>query len=325
MINKLNILKHAACLAAIALCMALPIYSYGTGSAPANIVMVTDTAQVNMRFAGSGKVNIDWGDGSKPETYSVFKNYTYNHAYSDTSEHTIRIYGENITGLTCRGNRLTRLDVSNNTVLTSLYCSDNQLTALNVNNNTALRYLDCSGNQLTALNVSNNTALDFVDCGSNKLTNLDVSKNLALESLECGSNKLTNLNVSNNTALDYVDCSSNQLTNLNVSSNIGLTYLFCRGNRLTRLDVSKNTTLYMLRCNNNQLTALDVSKNTALTYVYCENNKLSAGGLNSLFGTLHGYERAEQKIICIQNNPGTAGCKRSIATAKDWSVQDTRD
>jgi Leucine-rich repeat (LRR) protein len=59
-------------------------------------------------------------------------------------------------------NKLTILDVSNNTALIMFGCAENQLTSLDVSNNTALKGLNCSVNRLTSLDVSNNTALHLL-------------------------------------------------------------------------------------------------------------------------------------------------------------------
>ena len=80
-----------------------------------------------------------------------------------------------LTELSCQGNQLTSLDVTQNTALTWLGCdNNNQLTSLDVSNNTALTILSCSGNQLTSLDVSQNTALTFLNCFGNQLTCLNV-------------------------------------------------------------------------------------------------------------------------------------------------------
>ena len=59
-------------------------------------------------------------------------------------------------------NKLTELDVSNNTSLTSLYVTWNKLTELDVSKNTALTDLGVSSNQLTELDVSKNTRLKYL-------------------------------------------------------------------------------------------------------------------------------------------------------------------
>ena len=190
-------------------------------------------------------------------------------------------YFTGLIELSCAGNQLTALDVSNNTALITLYCSFNQLTELDVSSNKALERLKCASNQLTELDVSSNTALKRLYCNTNQLTELDASKNTELTELDCSFNQLTELDVSSNTALYSLSCDVNQLTTLDVSKNTELTGLSCSTNQLTELDVSSNTALTMLYCNTNQLTALDVSNNTALTRLSCADNQLTALDVSS--------------------------------------------
>ena len=182
----------------------------------------------------------------------------------------------NLKVLNCSHNRLTKLDVSKNTVLQELVCWENQLTSLDVSQNTALQELACFENQLTSLDVSQNPALQKLNCGHNRLTSLDVSQNTALQELACFENQLTSLDVSQNPALQKLNCGHNRLTSLDVSKNTELTYLKCNYNRLTELDVSKNTELTYLDCGYNRLTELDVSQNTKLTELYFVSNKITS-------------------------------------------------
>ena len=181
-----------------------------------------------------------------------------------------------LTDLNVNENKLTNLDVSENTALRELRVQINGLTNLDVSKNTALTYLDVYYNQLTNLDVSKNTALKTLVARDNQLINLDVSKNTALTYLNVDGNKLTNLDVSKNTALTYLNVYYNQLTNLDVSKNTALTYLDAYGNKLTNLDVSKNIVLKELDVGHNQLTNTDVSKNTALTQLYVGDNQLTS-------------------------------------------------
>jgi Leucine-rich repeat (LRR) protein len=82
--------------------------------------------------------------------------------------------------LSVDGNKLTSLDVSNNTALRELNCSHNQITSLEISGSTNLRKLVCPSNRLTNLDVSQNLKLDYLYCEDNRLTNLDVSKNVEL-------------------------------------------------------------------------------------------------------------------------------------------------
>lgn len=183
-------------------------------------------------------------------------------------------YFTSLKKLNCGGNKLTELNISNNTDLEFLYCSSNELTTLDVSNNTALTKLVCTSNFLTSLDVSKNTALTELWCGFNELTSLDVSNNIALEYLLCFRNSLTSLDVSNNTALKSLHCFSNPLTSLDIKNNTGLMELWCSSTSLTSLDVSKNIALVYLDCDSNSLSDLDISKNTALTHLLCSSNAL---------------------------------------------------
>ena len=60
--------------------------------------------------------------------------------------------------LDCRGNALTRLDVTM-TRLEWLDCSDNGLVSLDVNGLRGLAYLDCGGNSLPRLDLQSNASL----------------------------------------------------------------------------------------------------------------------------------------------------------------------
>ena len=211
----------------------------------------------------------------------------------------------NLETLNCSNNKITYLDLSNNTALTTLYCYYNQLTTLNVSKNTALTYLGCNDNQLTSLDVSNNTVLTNLSCDDNQLTSLDVTNNTALGYLNCYKNKLTSLDVTNNMALIHLDCYGNKLTSLDMSKNTALTELSCSSNQLTSLDVSKNTALTSLTCDNNQLTSLDVSNNTALKGLYCSNNQLTSFTVTNHSSLI---------ILGIYNNPKLTSldCSRNV-------------
>ena len=185
-------------------------------------------------------------------------------------------YFTSLKHLNCNYNKLTSLDLSNNTVLESLNCADNELTSLDVSNNTALWLLNCSSNFLTLLDISNNVLLNRLYCSSNSLTTLDISSNTSLRNLYCGSNKLTSLNISNNKDLIELQCSSNLLTELDISKNTALITLHCSSNLLTKLDISYNTALRYLGCVFNSLTSLDVSNNAALENLFCGYNSLTS-------------------------------------------------
>ena len=146
----------------------------------------------------------------------------------------------NLKVLNCSHNRLTKLDVSKNTVLQELVCWENQLTSLDVSQNTALQELACFENQLTSLDVSKNTELTYLKCSYNRLTELDVSKNTELTYLDCGYNRLTELDVSQNTKLTALYFVSNKITSLQADNCTNLTVIFTGSNKY-KVEVYKKT------------------------------------------------------------------------------------
>ena len=239
-------------------------------------------------------------------------------------------YFSKLEQLYCYDNRLTELDVSENTALKILDCANNKLNSLDVSHNIALKNLNCRNTTLNSLDVTQNTALEELICSSNSLTSLDVSKNIALQQLWCSQNWLTELDVSKNAALKDLDCSQNSLAILNVSQNEELDQLNCDKNNLTSLDVSKNLVLRFLHCERNKLTRLDVSKNAELKYLDCKNNQLTnlnvegtnvgdpAIFLSELYAQGNAYSIAVEKTprtFNLSNLPG----KFDVTKVTNWN------
>ena len=160
------------------------------------------------------------------------------------------------------------------TSLTYLNCYENKLTMLDVSNNTKLETLYCGGNSLTELDISKCTELTDLECERNLLTLLDVSQNIALTKLVCADNPLTKIDISNNTKLLTLSCQGNQLKAIDVTKNTALENLYCKDNQLTELDVSKNKELKRLICSNNQLTKLELKNLVKLESLKCFQNSL---------------------------------------------------
>jgi hypothetical protein len=130
--------------------------------------MTAEKDKVVIGIIGSGKIAIDWGDGTVDKGKLTDAGDDFSHGYGSASPHTITVSGKNITGLNCSENQLTELDVSRNTALIILSCENNLLTVLDVSKNTALIDLDCSNNKLDSLNIIGNTALKTLNCAGNR-------------------------------------------------------------------------------------------------------------------------------------------------------------
>ena len=131
---------------------------------------------------------------------------------------------------------------------------------------------------------------------------------------------ISNLDVSRCTELTLLGCSGT-FTSLDLRKNTALKGLYIVGNQCTYLDLSKNTALTELLITGSQLTNFDLSKNTVLTKLEID-NLLTSSTLNALFRTLH--SNTGEKIIFIENNPGSKDCDRSIAESKGWMFRPWR-
>ena len=212
--------------------------------------------------------------------------------------------------LRCSNNRLSSLDLSNNTALTYLDCSQNSLTALRLYDHTRLKTLYCNNNKLTFLKLppATDNALQTINCSNNEFSNLsisyysnlsslDVSNNPLMTRLTCTNNILNTFNVTNCPALTNLDCTGYQhtfttldltgttaLTNLSCSSNpclsnipnlsscIGMKWLACSYTQLTSLPVSSMNDLEELYCYETKITTLTLNNKSKLTFVMCDHN-----------------------------------------------------
>ena len=197
-------------------------------------------------------------------------------------------YFTGLTSLTCSGNRLTALDVSNLHNLEALDCSGNQISSENLKLPSAyLKTLDCSNNRLERLDETVLPAtLTELDCSDNPLTVLNVDfLNETLTKLGCAATQLSSLSVASLTNLTDLDCSFNRFTALDVTALQKLQKLYCHSNRLTSLKVTGLTTLQELSCYDNQLSVLDMSGiTTALTKLACAKNRLASLDVSKLTG-----------------------------------------
>ena len=206
-------------------------------------------------------------------------------------------YFAQLTRLSCYGNNLTSIDVSNNLQLTYLNVYDNDLESINVVNNSRLEQLYLHRNKLTSVTVTYHSALrtlwvrdnpNLIDlnCCRNAITNLDIANCTSLKTLMCYENSSLSIiqGLESCTALTYIDCEDCAISSLSgVNSLNNLEKLYCRNNNLTTLTVTNKPYLKILRlngnsllttvdCNSCALTELYVSGCGAITTLLCYNN-----------------------------------------------------
>ena len=123
-------------------------------------------------------------------------------------------FWQNLTHLTCKNNRLTKLNVQELLTLQELYCTNNKLTILKVQGLVTLQKLECGKNKLTVLNVQGLTGLQRLSCFKNKLIELNVQGLVGLQDLYCCNNQLTIMDLQGLAELKWFHCDFNPLKTL---------------------------------------------------------------------------------------------------------------
>lgn len=153
----------------------------------------------------------------------------------------------NLKVLSCGNNPFTDLDLTGLACLETLWCSEGPLESLKLDGCVALKELYCMDTYLTSLDLSTNVNLEFLYANDTKLESLDLRKCTSLKNIYCFNNHpeygLKNLNLSGLQNLKIVDCGGNFLESLDVTTNLNLEYLNINIDFLTSLDISKNTNL----------------------------------------------------------------------------------
>lgn len=206
--------------------------------------------------------------------------------------------------LNCKGNKLTKLDLSWNTYLETLDCSDNQLTRLPLNKNTELTYLTCDNNQIMELDLSNCRGIEEVSCKNNSISYLTFGDKW------------------NYSILNSLDCSNNQLLSIVFKMPCDIEFLNCEHNEIVALDLSKCPDLTTLKCSYNEITSIELQCRSIST-VHCAMNKMDVTNMGKLVASLPETERgtlwAVQPISGEENK--ITDEQIAEATKKGWRVR----
>jgi len=197
----------------------------------------------------------------------------------------------NLKLLSAGNQNLERIDLSYNTLLDTLYLSGNRISNIDLSNNSnlifadlqnnefssgnpigglsdlkKLKYLDLSWNYLEEFSI-HNESLEFLHISHNDLKSIDTNGAINLQVMFAPSNKLETLNLSTNTSLEALLIAGNNLEHIYLENNTLLTHLYISSNLLNSLDVSNNLELVDLRVNiNPELTCIKI-QNSQNPYV----------------------------------------------------------
>ena len=230
-----------------------------------------------------------------------------------------------LTDLSCGGNSLESLNVSNNTALEGLYCYNNKLTSLDVSKNTALTWLFCDGNQISGAAMTNlvnslrslpsGTNGYFEVCSDEAVTDnvitpaqvniakgkgWTVKKDDGHEGVEYAGEEPITINATNfpddnfrNYLLKWTDFGQDGfLTEKEIK---GITELNVVQSEIADLTgIAFFTELESLNCHSCELTSLDLSNNTKLKTLECSINNLESLNVSNC--------TALTKLECGSNN-----------------------
>lgn len=188
-----------------------------------------------------------------------------------------------LADLDCSNNKISSINLADDTALQVLLCNGNNLTSLDTSAaGSSLETIDRDHNTLTTLTLTGNTGLIDLECQNNALTSLTVS-GAKLDTLKCENNQISGtLNLTNFTNLRTLDCDSNKIEGLTLTNCSTLWKLYCTNNKISSLSIGDCwNTLNLLECGDNQLTALNVSSNTVLQYLDCSDNPIGTLSLDA--------------------------------------------
>ncbi len=179
--------------------------------------------------------------------------------------------------LSCGGNNLTSLDVSNLTNLTNLSCQNNNITSLDVSALTNLSTLQAQNNDISSITLGTLTNLSTLSLfNNNNIASLDVSSSTNLGILQVQSCGLNSITLGSHPNLTVLSLNGNNLTSLDISGCTGLGTANVFSNNLTTLIVDGLSNLESLRCfSNNALSSVDFSSLTGLISLECENTSIT--------------------------------------------------
>ncbi|ATV28682.1 internalin [Prevotella intermedia] len=233
--------------------------------------------------------------------------------------------------LSCEGNSLTSLNLSDCRNLVTLVCNNNQLSALDVSGLDKLEILTCFSNDLSSLNLTGCTSLKSLDCSVNpKLSTADFPRSLT--SLNCSSCSFSQIETAKLPLLTNLTCDGNQIGTLDLSAQTKLTAVNCSNNKIKQLDFSNCVNLLDVVIAGNPVNGgISFANCNNLRYVSVNNTKLDACALNDMYRSLREKRPEDENndlhgILLFNNVPGAVEVSRTqIATDKGWLVSNVGD
>ena len=274
----------------------------GTGAAGSNITLTIPASGLHRALGVLSVAALPGGGAGSTQSGSIT---------------TLDFYGNNLTTFSGTAlSSLTTLSLSNNNLTTFSGTGLSALTELILGNNNLTTFSNTGGlSALINLGLEDNNLTTFSGTGLSALINLYLDNNNLTTFAGTGLSALNNLYLSSNNLTTFAGTGLSSLISLNLSSN-----------NLTTFAGTGLSSLISLNLANNNLTSID-GAGMMLSYNYSQSgshpagsefqyNSLSASALNSFFTTLGNASG----FLDVSNNPGSATCNPTLATAKGYTV-----
>lgn len=265
----------------------------------------TQGIPLSFQLGGPDEVNtieIDWGNGSRQE-YEIPQYADYQIAggriEGSSVGNTITIYG-NVTYANFESepyfvgwdNRITAIDLSQNTMLEYLDLYWNPVQSIDLTGQSQLEVLGVSYTAIKELNLTGASNLLQLECYSDgygweedgiaMLSQLDLSQTPKLRYLDAKNNRIETINFDYTPDLSYINITGNNITSVNLSQLPGLWYFLAANNNLQELNLTQNVELVELSISNNNITELDLSSNNSIELLSIENNAITLLDVSNL-------------------------------------------
>ncbi len=239
---------------------------------PEHMIMSRYTFSI---MTGDEKVYVDWGNGVKEEYITDTYPGAYTNPTGVVEGKVIKIYAPAATLLAVSNTGLEAISTQNMPELDYLSCTGNSIVELDVSDNTKITHLDCAKNPLTNLVLPENNILVSLDCSNTLLRKVDFSKMPNIEELLVSENRLTSLDLSSSSKLRYLRASFNELESIDLSNSPDLEELYLGYNNLTELDLSNNKAIKQVSVSHNKLRTFDATPLVVAEYIQVPWNEIT--------------------------------------------------
>ena len=179
-----------------------------------------------------------------------------------------------LTEIQLPSNKLTEIDLSNQTELIGLNLAENDFKTIDLSANKQIEQLVLSSNQLHSINLNGLENLITLNVAGNELKALTLEKNTNLKHLLAHANKIEKISLAANKSLSEVNLSANKLTTIDLTNHEFLNEILLGKNLLFQI-LLPNTDVGTIILSNNKIEEIIIPKKLTFNTFWLRDNPLS--------------------------------------------------